>query len=399
MKSILFVDDEKNILRALKRMLRHMKDEWQMEFAESGKEALQIMKANGPFDVIVSDVRMPDMDGIQLLKEVKRIAPDTIRIVLSGFAGKDFLNNVGDEIHRYLTKPTSEETLTTTIQRAFSLRETLTNDNMKKIVPQIGDLPTLPAIYTELMMEIRKPETNMGRIAKIISKDIGLTAKILQLVNSAYFGNIRRISVVDQAVNMLGVDTIKGLALTTSVFKKLGTISIEEFSLDDVWSHSLRVGNISRMIAEMQKFSKESQGQAFTAGLLHDVGRLVLASKVERKYAFILRQSNNDENIMCEIEQTVFGLTHAEVGAYMIGLWGLHDPIVEAIAYHHTPMENYFNDFSEVAVVHIADGIAEMIETDIDRLEKSKINLDYVEKLGCLHEIPRWIERARNFEL
>jgi len=379
-------------------MLRPMRDKWQMEFADSAEKALDIMKDREPFDVVVSDVRMPQMNGIDFLKKVKELYPNAIRIVLTGFAGKGFIQNVGDEIHRFLTKPTSQEVLTTTIERALSLRETLANDSMKKVVSQVGDLPSLPAIYTQLMSELNKPKTSLESISKIISKDIGLTGKILQLVNSAYFGNLRRISVVEQAVAMLGVNTIKAMALTTEVFKKLEKNSIEEFDLDEFWSHSVRVGNIARMIAEMAGAEKVVQGHAFTAGMLHDVGRLVFASKLGTRYSKILRQSNNDEEIICLLEQSAFGVSHAEIGAYMIGLWGLHDPVVEAIAYHHTPMENYFEAFSEITAVHVADGIADMIGNGIEDIFDSSILVYYIEKLGYADDLPKWFESAKRLE-
>ena len=218
-RKILFVDDEPKVLISIRRMLHSLRKEWDMQFAESGPEALSIL-AQDPFDVIVTDMRMPGMDGAQLLTEVKQNYPQMVRIVLSGHADKEMIYKSVRPAHQYLSKPCDADLLKLTVSRACTLREMLTQDSLKKVVSEMDSLPSLPSLYAEIMEELRKEDASIQKIGEIISRDLGMTAKILQLVNSAFFGIPRHIENSAQAVNLLGMNIVKALVLTMEVFSE-----------------------------------------------------------------------------------------------------------------------------------------------------------------------------------
>ena len=191
-KGILFVDEEPNVLSGLRRIMHSMNDEWDMSFAGSAHEALTIMDSRS-FDVIVSDMRILCTNGTELLNEVKKKHPQTIRIVLSGQTNRDKILRSISPIHQFLSKPCDTETIKKTLTRAFTLRDLLVNDNLKQLVSQIESLPSLPAIYNEIMEALNSKDASTGKVGEIISKDMGMSAKILQLVNSAFFGLPRRL--------------------------------------------------------------------------------------------------------------------------------------------------------------------------------------------------------------
>lgn len=354
MRRVLFVDDEPRVLEGLQRMLRPMRREWEMSFAEGGPAALELLRAQPP-DVVVSDMRMPGMDGAQFLAEVQRLHPQTVRIVLSGHSDQEMIMKSVGPAHQFLAKPCTADSLRETVGRACALRDLLENDSLQKLVSQIPTLPTLPTLYTELLEEIQNSDASIKRVGEIISRDIGMTAKILQLVNSAFFGLRRIVSNPAEAAMLLGLDTIMSLVLSIHVFSKFTPGSVRGFSAEALWSHSMRVGRWARVIAKAETRDRKLAEDSFTAGLLHDVGRLILAVTLPRWYEEALAQAESEGVADTEAELSVFGTTHAEVGGYLLGLWGLPDSIVEAVAFHHQPTKCPAMSFTPLTAVHAAD--------------------------------------------
>jgi len=205
MKTLLFVDDEPKVLQGLQRQLRPMRNEWDMNFVEGGHQALDFM-ATHPVDVVVSDMMMPIMDGSQLFTEIVKRHPQTVRIVLSGHAEREAVLRLVGPAHQYLSKPCDADELRKAIARAFTLRELLGNERLKQLTARIKNLPTLPALQNKLTEELRKDSPSMERIGEIISRDIGMTVKILQLVNSAFFGLAQPVSNATEAAVLPGAE-------------------------------------------------------------------------------------------------------------------------------------------------------------------------------------------------
>lgn len=212
-KRVLFVDDEPRILDGLRRMLRPMRHQWDMAFAGSGPDALDLL-AREPFDAIVTDMRMPGMDGAQLLKEVIKRYPRMIRIALSGQTSSETMFQVSGMIHQYLSKPCDAKILKSALVNAWTVRDHLETVELRELISQIETLPSLPSLYQEIVESVQSNKSSSKEVGRIVSKDIGMTAKILKLVNSAFFGFPRHIANPVQAVVLLGLETIKNLILS-----------------------------------------------------------------------------------------------------------------------------------------------------------------------------------------
>ena len=401
MKKVLFVDDEPNVLQGLERMLRPLRREWEIAFASSGAEALEAL-ALRPFDVLVSDMRMPGMNGVELMTAVMERHPQIVRIILSGYADQEVIMRSLGPAHQYISKPCDADTIKLTVGRACALRDLLADETLQLLVSQMQTLPSLPALYAELVKELRSEDASIRRIAEVISRDVGMTAKILQMVNSAFFAVRRHISDPTEAVSLLGVDMVMRLALTIQVFKQFNHARLAGFSPEALWSHSLRVGLFAKRIAQSESVEPEIFNSAFTAGLLHDVGHLVLIANRPQQYARMLQLARTDGCSYHTAEKQVFGATHAEVGAYLLGLWGLPSAIVETVAFHHRPSECLANGFGLLTAVHVAN----VLEAEMQAVRSGQstgyaatLDLDYLSRLGLLKRLNVWQELCSEIDI
>ncbi len=389
-KRILFVDDEPKILEGLSRMLRTMRQEWDMHFATGGPEALELM-AQESMDLVVSDMRMPVMNGLEFLTEVKARHPNVIRIVLSGHADQLLIMRSVGVTHQYLSKPCEADAIRSMVTRALELRALLANETIKRLISRLSALPSLPSLYAEIVRELQSPDASIRRVGDIIAKDPGMTAKILQLVNSAFFGIRRVLADPVDAAAYLGLETIQSLVLSLHAFAKFEACQIPGCSIDQIWSHSMATGLLAKRIMEGENAGKAQAAEAFTAGLLHDLGKLVLASNLPHEYGAVVSKSLSGAMPLHEAEREVLGATHAEIGAYLLGLWGLPDPIIEAVALHHHPDECTEKAFGTLCAVHAADALETEHSAGSEFQGKAaRLNLTYLEAVGRAGRLTDW---------
>ena len=386
-KRILFVDDEPMLLSGLERSLRGMRKEWDMEFASGGSQALQIL-ARAPFDVVVTDMRMPEIDGAQLLEEIKNKYPNTIRFVLSGQSDREtILRSIGPT-HQYLSKPCDLYELKEKVAQAFALREVLENPALKEIVSRMHTVPSLPSLYVRLTDALSQSDITVAKIAAIIKQDMGMTSKVLQLVNSAFFALPCRISSPQQAVSLLGVDNIRAVVLSVHIFSELE--GNPDPHLAALWPHSMSTGVFARAIARSEHSPQRMEDDTFAAGLLHDIGRLVLASACREKYSQGLERARASNVTLAEAEFQTFGCTHAEVGAYLLGLWGLPDSVVQAVAWHHVPSRCNVSVFAPVIAVHAANAFHHHFHPDPHLHGLSELDENLLTSLNLREHADRW---------
>lgn len=391
---ILFVDDEPILLYGLRRMLKSKKNEWGMEFVDNGHEALERMSEK-EFDIIVSDMRMPEMDGTELLNEVKERFPDVVRIILSGFSEKDMILRSVGTAHQYLSKPFSAEGLEETIARALSLQEVLTNKRLQHLISQIDQLPSLPRLYQELMDEISKDDPSNRAIAHVINRDIGMTAKILQIINSAFFGLRRSVSDVPDAVKMLGTDTIKALALSVGVFAQVRVSSEFVPVLNQIWQHSMEVGLTAKAISSHE--GSVMTDEAFTVGFLHDVGTLVMLLNMPELYRKVNNLTEEEGINRIEAESRVYGTSHGAIGAYLLGLWGLPRNMVEAVAFYGDPGRHSYRSFRPLTALHAAHVLCDNKNDSLEEITP-KFDMEYLERIGAKHSISDWYELFQSLQ-
>jgi putative nucleotidyltransferase with HDIG domain len=353
-QTILFVDEEKFVHKALKRSFRKMREEWDMRFAAGPSEAMEILNQE-PIDVVVTETVFQGQSGLDFLKVVRERHPNSVRIILSGYSNQDVILESVDLAHQYLSKPCEDEALKATINRAFMMKELLKHRALKEIVSQIDSLPTLPAIYVELVDELESEDASIEKIGDVISKDIGLTVKILKMVNSSFFGLRQQITSPAKAVSLLGLDLIKAIVLTHGTFDKFKNLKYPGLSLEKMWEHAMITGALAKIIAKEGGQDRKASDTAFMAGLLHDIGRLLIAAYLPDSYRVIAKRIEEKSIPMAEAETEIIGTTHAAVGAYLIGLWGLPDAIIEAAAFHHAPKGK---NLTTAAIVHLANAFA-----------------------------------------
>ena len=388
---ILFVDDEPNILRGLRRMLYPLRDSWEMTFAENGRDALRVL-GKSSYDVIVSDMRMPGMDGAQLLSEVRQHYPHIVRIILSGHSDREMILRSVGSAHQCLAKPCDADMLKTTVSRAFALSELLSDKHIKQVVAGMQTLPSIPKLYAQVTQEARSSCGSLKKIGQIIERDIGMTAKILQLVNSAFFGLQRTVSSSVQAVSLLGLDTVQALILSAEIFDEFEQIKSLGLPLDTIWRHSMAVAACAKRIAQAERCESKMIDDAFVAGLLHDTGKLVLASHISQDSSQCLTLEQPKEMMPCPMEPTAGSATHAEIGAYLLGLWGLPPAIVEAVAFHHNPSSCPIQTFGLLTAVHVANALVnEAVVTE----RNASVDLDYLEALSLNQRLPVWREHCQ----
>jgi putative nucleotidyltransferase with HDIG domain len=388
-KRILFVDDEPMVLKGLQRTLRKMRNEWDMAFTASGKEALDIL-GQQPMDVIVSDLKMPEMDGMQLLTEVRAQYPQVVRIILSGHLEHEMTLRSVQYAHQNLSKPCDAKILKQTLAKLFALRDILADESVKKIVSQIESLPSLPSIYSEIIEEMHSEDPSIKKVGEIIGKDLSMTAKILQVVNSVFFGLSRKISTPQEAVVLLGLETIKALVLSVKIFAEFSQKKFAWFNIDALFNHSMAVSTYAKTIIKNEKLGQGLINHSLMAGLLHDLGKLILATNFQEPYQKVLTAAKESDQNLWDLEYQTFGTSHAEIGAYLMGLWSLETPIIEAIAFHHGPAKSMAGNMGLLTAVHVGNAIEHTGDSSTNGDTDLACDTAYLDKLGVTDRLPEW---------
>ena len=339
---ILFVDDEPLVLQGLKRRFRPKRSEWDMYFVENGADALKILEFI-PIEIVVTDMWMPRMDGAALLEKVRKNYPGAVRMILSGHLDEDMIGRSVQSCHQFFSKPCNVDQLRNSIDRTCRNRDRFLKDEwMKDVIGGLQQLPSLPSLYFKLVKEMQSEQGSHKRVAHIIEQDPAMTAKIMQIVNSSFFGVKREIKDINHAVMFLGFEKLKALVLSIHIFGAFEMANrIPPKTMQSLWQHSLKVGKLAHYIAQHEGADKKMAEEAMIAGMLHDIGKLVviLAQLAKRKEK---AEQYSDEG-------------HAELGAYLLGLWGFSDEVIDAVGYHHHPSELGRTSFSPLTAVHVAD--------------------------------------------
>ncbi len=383
MKRVLFVDDESKILDGLKRTLHADRQRWDMQFAVGGEAALRACEEKS-FDVVVSDMRMPGMDGATLLGHIRDRFPSTARVILSGYSEVTLAARSARVAHRFLAKPCNVSELQTTIECVCTLQDVLGSPKIRAVIGSVGSLPSLSATYNALTTALGRPDSSISDVAKILEHDVAMSAKVLQLVNSAFFGLAQTVTSLTSAASYLGMETLKNLALVSEAFKVFVPDSrIPESFFETIQKHS----QLTAAIIVLLPLDPKTRDLAVLSALLHDVGSLVLASKMPDKLSLVLARANERRCETFEAEEELLGTSHAEIGAYLLGLWGLPHAAVEAIAHHHHPTRIPHSRFDSSVALYVADLLSGELDTHPQNATEPKLR-DYdrscLETLGIL---------------
>jgi putative nucleotidyltransferase with HDIG domain len=380
---ILFVDDEEDVLEALEDLLRPERYQFEMVFAKGAEAALAAL-ARMPFDAIVSDMRMPVMDGAELLTRCKTEFPSTARIILTGHADKDSILRAVPVAHQILDKPCDPAILRKTLRSALAVREVLYDDRIRRAVMGAGVLPPVPRLYLALTGALRN-DAGAPELASILERDPSMCAKVLQVVNSAYFGLPHPIVSVSRAVAHLGIEMMRALVLMAEVFgSDQAPGPAEGFPLKALQQHSLTVARVSKALIQDSKLADE----ALMSGTVHDIGKVVLAYALPNDFRRATRIASEQGRPIHEAEREVFGMSHAEVGAYLLLVWGMPLSIVDAVAHHHTPNAARGESLEILTAIHVADALVH--ELDPAERPGSRLQMEYLVRVGAVSRLPEW---------
>lgn len=377
---VLFVDDEVRVLEALERVLFDCDEGWVNRFVNGGQQALEVL-AQEPFDVVVSDLRMSGVDGVSLLTQVRQLSPRSVRIVLSGHSDEEAALKMVKVTHQFLAKPCSAETLRQVISRAEQLGRLVAEPRLQSLIGQVGGLPVAAHVYEALLPLLEQPEPDSALVAALIRQDPGMSSKLLQVASSAFFNTSASVADVETAIMRLGFRTLKNL-LQSSVFEPLPPHS--DRGQLSVASVQRRSHEIARVAASMTRLPEDA-ALAYMAGLLGNVGQLLLLTYAP-EWLYLSQSEAARAGIPAhEAERATFSSTHAEVGAYLLGLWGLPHPIVEAAALHHRP-ELHRDHVSVTQLVWLASCIVEGHAPPAEFLHRSGLEQTYARQRRAFEE-------------
>lgn len=381
---VLFVDDDPALRDLYASISPELREQYEVFTASSGKEGVKLMQDKA-FDVVVSDLTMPGMDGVQFLGHVVRTQPDSARIIISGYLDRLKIAQCLFVGHRYFNKPCDIKALCGLLLRLNSFREIVSNQKVRSVIGGLGSLPGPPDTYIKLEDVLNSAYSSLNDVAEVVEKDIGVTTKLLQIVNSAQFGIAQQIVSPTEAVQLVGVEVVRGLVLGLQAFSVYKSNPAKKAPPMNLWDHSLQVALSARRIAQAQGLSHRASEKAFLGGLLHDIGKIVIIANVPDEYNEVVNYARDYGIPLHESERRRFGATHAQIGAYLLALWGIQEDVVNLVAHHHSLNEFPENeDCGPLAAVHAAH-LSESKNNEpypLDHGFLSRKGLDGIEKLA-----------------
>ncbi len=356
--NILWFSDLPDEGEIIEKLIREVSGTEKIEVAREEKVALDLL-ANNRFDLVFARSAKGALATSEFLNEVWRVQPKSTRFVLADDAvDSETLVRCALGAHQLIPAPLDPERLSAALERAEAIKRFVKSDRIQILVSRMRTLPSRPTLYVELLRELRSVSASAATAGELVSKDLAISTKLIQVANSAFFGLEQQISEPAAAVLQLGLETTTALVLSIEAFARFDKVKPLYFSIDRVWKHSQEVADLARKICLALGCDSEVAGQAYTAGLLHDIGKLALAQNFEEDYQRTLKEAEARNLPLYEVEELVFGGTHAETGAYLLAVWGLPLSIVEAVADHHVLPSQFSGGFSAALALHLAERLS-----------------------------------------
>jgi HD-like signal output (HDOD) protein/CheY-like chemotaxis protein len=386
---ILFVGEEQALWDEFKAQCADPNAGWTAAFSRTGAEAVAMLDG-ARFGAVVADSNLPDRSGVDLLDEIMARQPQALRIVLSDIADTQNTVNCIGKGHRHLLKPCDASTLLNALAQAVTLEGWLPSEAVQGLIAQMRRVPSPPTIYFQVVEELQSADASVEKLGELIAQDPAIAAKVLQLANSAVFGLQLQVIQPAEAVAYIGLETTRALVLLAHTFSQLEQLDLAAFSIESLWHHSVSAGQIARQIAELEQSGVEVAEQAFAAGLLHDIGKLLFAANLPELFGQALTLAREQQCALWEAEGQIPGVCHAELGACLLGIWGLPTPIVEAVALHHYPGRLATRTFGPLAAVHVANTLEHELRPEPAIMAPSQIDLAYLGDLGLADRLDEW---------
>ncbi len=363
-------------------------DSWAVVGAASGTAALAEAQKQ-PFDVVVANYAVPELDGAELLNRLRVANPKTIRFIAAAEAQKDQVvcHVLGG--HQFLAVPFDRNTIKGSIERSMTVDYGMSN-SMRELVGRIRTFPTIPSLYLEIVNALKDPNASTEDIGAIIAKDMAMTTKLVQVLNSAYFGLPRTITDPTEAVGILGFETVKSLTMTVKLLSQYDKVKPVYFSIDQIWRHSTSVARTARVMALLETGDTDCSATAYTAGLMHDLGKVILAANFDEQYQGAHTVARRQQVPLWEVEKDIFGASHGEIGAYLLSLWGMSAEVVQVAALHHNPLNAGDKGFTPLTAVHVANALEYEGIADNDDLPVAVLDATYLRQLKLEERVDLW---------
>ncbi len=354
MVRVLCVHPDAGSQERLRRMLLEHRRAWEVVAASSLEEARASLERDTPSVVVT--VAPPLLDGVALLGEVRDRTPQVVRVLLTDGRVNDSTLRSLKIAHRVLPEAVEPALLVETIARTLTMAQLVTQPEMRKLLGQLGHLPVAPRVFSELSVRLEDPATSVEQLAEIVAEDAGLAAQVLRLANSAYFGRELNVTSLSTAAARLGTRLLRSLVLAAEVFDRFHTTD-SPLSLDDQQRHASLVARIASSLEPRAPWKDD----AFAAGLMHDVGKLMLATRASALYTPVVEQAQREHRPLHAVERERFGVDHGALGACLLGTWGLPASILEAVHRHHLETLSGPITLDVVQAVALADRLAHAV--------------------------------------
>ena len=388
-KRILLVGKDKNSSGDLMKLQAVLSDGWEISTTDNGNDALTAMDKT-PFDIIVTEMQIPGISGVELLKETSERHPSTVRYMVSEQGDKTAIIQSAGYVHQLVPSPVNPQDFRKLLENSLGLRRLLSDQTLCDRVAAIRSLPSPPDLYTKLVTELKSDTASIAEIADLIGNNIGIAAKLLQMVNSAYFGIPNRVDNISHAINLLGLDTVQSLVLSAGVFSQFEDPKLPGFSIDSIYDRSTIVGAKSRLLAHAFGLNRRITEDALLAGMLHDIGKLLMLTSFQSELREALSLAGTKSIPLYQAEYEIMGVSDAAIGAYLLSLWGLPDSILEAVALHYMPREIPNPLLNATTAVHVAYATDLDENNNVKKDEDSAADIDYLQKIGIADQLPNF---------
>ncbi len=352
-RCLLFVDNDVRLLDTMRDMLQPMQAEWDLLFCNNVATALGWVEERA-VDIVVADGRLALLEGRHLLHYVRALSPHTVRFVLAAETDKNALADTLALGHQFLARPCQSQQLIQAIQRTSLICTVTGNPVLQQIVTNIGVLPMLPSAQAEIMRVVQSSTVSMKQVSAVIAQDLAISVEVLRLVNSAYFNLRQQVTDLQQAVILLGLDTVRALVQAVTVFSVLESEKTRNLR-QDLYGHMLDVSQRARLMIRHLSTDRTTIDNAILAGMVHDIGKLIFCTYFAQDYFPTMALARSAKMSLHQAERQIFGVSHAELGAYLLGLWGFNEEIIIAVGFHHEPGVYGNADCHALTVLHAAN--------------------------------------------
>lgn len=388
MTHVLFVEDDADTTSLLRSTLIEKHPDWDVRFVRSGEDALELME-HRTFDVVVTQAVLHGITGAELLSIVRYQSPTTTRMVMADLAQSSALSAGASVAHRVLLNPVNVHTIAEVIQRTSGLQTTLQDPELQAMISSIDILPRPSEVVRSLNELLDLPGVSALQAARTIERDPAMTAKLLSVINSAYYGLSHHVTEVSEAVAYLGLDVVRNLCVSNELMRSLeGNSPLTQSAVQLLTEHAVAVAHVARELLP----DRHSASNAYAAALLCDVGLLVFAANAPEKLLELQVQVMRSNLPLTEVEMEVFGVHHAHVSAALLELWGLPEPIVEAVASHHDAHMLPGETMNLAHAVYIAERIVtarHQVLEDVEWNHEDLLEDDYLARIGASDLVTR----------